>query len=161
MLKFLTHRSFTRLIALLGEILGWSMSLKHYCWVGSGVEVCLYLSIAGPAFPCRAPREKIEGDDGTGRGGSPTLRCYQAYTAPCPPAVGGKEGTRAKQNFTRASLKLSESKIHLLKAVFYRRASPRPSPSSRSASKCWSTSSTLRERRTPPTNILMWLRKKC
>ena len=44
----------------------------------SGVEVCLYLSIAGPAFPCRAPREKIEGDDGTGgRGGSPTLRCYQ------------------------------------------------------------------------------------
>ena len=53
------------------------MSLKHYCGVGSGVEVCLYLSIAGPAFPCRAPREKIEGDDGTGRGGSPTLRCYQ------------------------------------------------------------------------------------
>ena len=44
------------------------MSLKHYCWVGSGVEVCLYLSIAGPAFPCRAPREKIEGDDGTGEG---------------------------------------------------------------------------------------------
>ena len=34
----------------------------------SGVEVCLYLSIAGPAFPCRAPREKIEGDDGTGEG---------------------------------------------------------------------------------------------
>ena len=42
-----------------------------------GVEVCLYLSIAGPVFPCRAPREKIEGDDGMGRGGSPTLRCYQ------------------------------------------------------------------------------------
>ena len=62
----------------------------------SGVEVCLYLSIAGPAFPCRAPREKIEGDDGTGRGGSPTLRCYQEQETGGGGAGGGKGGGRGK-----------------------------------------------------------------
>ena len=58
----------------------------------SGVEVCLYLSIAGPAFPCRAPREKIEGDDGMGRGGSPTLRCYQEQETGGGGGRGGGEG---------------------------------------------------------------------
>ena len=40
----------------------------------------------------------------------------------------------------------------------FRRALPRPSPLSRSALRCWSTSNTSKEPRTPQTNIPMWHR---
>ena len=49
------------------------------------------------------------------------IKMLSGVHCPLPPSRGGKEGTRAKQNFTKASLKLSESKIHLLNQVHNRK----------------------------------------